>query len=81
MRNGRNGGRDRIKKLGENEEEGRHVSLARQKSHHIPVSGENTELHQVAENTENLQQELLERWIDKESERSKYITISLMSLN
>lgn len=70
-----------MKNLGKNKEEGGRISLARQESHHIPVSGENAELHQVAENTENLQQELLKRWTDKESERSKYITISLMSLN
>lgn len=66
--NGKNRGRPKKKEGG--------ISLAGQEPHHIPVSGENAELHQVAENTENLQQELLKRWIE-----CKYITISLMSLN
>lgn len=73
-----------MEKKGDTEEEGGGISLAGQEPHHIPVSGENAELHQVAENAENLQQELLKRWIEKGSEganRRKYITISLMSLN
>lgn len=35
-------------------------SLAGQQSHDVPVTREYTELHQVSEHTENLQQELLQ---------------------
>ncbi len=38
----------------------RKVSLAGQQSHDVPVTREYTELHQVSEHTENLQQELLQ---------------------
>lgn len=33
--------------------------LAGEEPHHVPVAGENAELHQVSEDTQNLQQELL----------------------
>lgn len=42
------------------------VSLAGEEPHHVPVSGENTELHQVPEHTEDLQQELLEEEEEEE---------------
>lgn len=35
------------------------VLLAGEEPHHVPVAGENAELHQVSEDTQNLQQELL----------------------
>lgn len=35
------------------------VLLAGEQSHDVPVSGENAELHQVPEHTQDLQQELL----------------------
>ena len=35
------------------------VLLAGEEPHHIPVTGENTELHQIPEHAQNLQQELL----------------------
>lgn len=33
--------------------------LAGEEPHHVPVAGENAELHQVSEDAQNLQQELL----------------------
>lgn len=44
-----------MEKVEEKEGEGGGISLAGQEPHHVPVSGENAELHQVAENAENLQ--------------------------
>lgn len=45
------------------------VSLAGKEPHYVPVSGENTELHQVPEHTEYLQQELLEAEGEGEEEK------------
>lgn len=44
-----------MEKVGEKNGEGGGLSLAGQEPHHVPVSGENAEFHQVAENTENLE--------------------------
>lgn len=49
------------------------VLLAGEEPHDVPVAGENTELHQVSEHAQNLQQELLKR----EKSKTSFITYML----
>lgn len=44
------------------------VLLAGEEPHDVPVAGEDTELHQISKHTQNLQQELLKREIEKRKE-------------